>query len=260
MYAQAQSSWIIQFIFTNATVPWWYTHRHAFTVSSTSLCAVIWVFCALLIALNELKLTTALWWPGNCSLRMLISVLAHTHTHSQSKQCDKGILVNESEAGLYQCLSNWFVSCVALQRSQRWSTINLKKTPHTLLPIRLHCLWMMLPSYPQIIDSSRAFSSHIMKYLAGVLKSHIPYVTVIRLLRASQISGFTITLQCLCEGFDWCTTSVSRHSVCSSTLDTVWRIWHLWSENFMICSSAHRTVNSPSSGASMHTSKSSVFM
>ncbi len=64
----------------NATVPWWYTHRHAFTVSSTSLCAVIWVFCALLIALNELKLTTALWWPGNCSLRMLISVLAQTHT------------------------------------------------------------------------------------------------------------------------------------------------------------------------------------
>lgn len=125
------------------------------------------------------------------------------------------------------------------------------------MPIRLHSLWMMLPSYPQIIDSSRAFSSHIMKYLAGVLKSHIPYVTVIRLLRASQISGFTITLQGLCEGFDWCTTSVSRHSVCSSILDTVWRIWHLWSENFMICSSAHRTVNSPSSGASMHTSKSS---
>lgn len=159
---------------------------------------------------------------------------------------------------VYQRLSNWFVSCGSTKKSmkKRWSSITLKNTAH--LCIHLHSLWMLLPSYPQIIDSSRAIFSHIMKYLAGVLKSHIPYVTVIRLLRGSQISGFTITLQCLCEGFDWCSTSVSRHSVCSSTLDTVWRIWHPWSENFMICSSAHWTVNSPSSGASMHTSKSSM--
>lgn len=60
---------------------------------------------------------------------------------------------------------------VALRRSQRWrSSITLKNTTHTYTFI--YILWMLLPSHPQIIDSSRAFSSHIMKYLAGVLVSH----------------------------------------------------------------------------------------
>ncbi len=130
----------------------------------------------------------------------------------------------------------------------RRSQMKFNYLKHTLIHSHttIYILWMLLLSYPQIIDSSWAFSSHI------------PYVTVIRLLWASQISGFTITLQCLCECFDWWSTAVSRHRVCSSTLDTVWRIWHPWSEDFMICSSARRTVNSPSSGASMHTSKSSM--
>lgn len=54
------------------------THTSTFTVSSASLCGVIWVFCTLLISLNELKLMTA----SDCSLWM--NFCSHTPTHSHT--------------------------------------------------------------------------------------------------------------------------------------------------------------------------------
>lgn len=107
---------------------------------------------------------------------------------------------------------------------------------------------MLFPPYTPLLTAWRLFSSHL-EILPSILKLHTSNARLIRILRVSQklvkvLTGVSVRF--------------SRRSVYSFTQDTVQRIWCPWSENSITCSAAQRTVNSPSSGASMHTSKSSM--